>query len=317
MSQQLLDLNSLEESTYQSIYDIEDQNKKDFINYIENKIMKNVKKLLKNKDKEIDEIINNIAFKDVENYNKFKTMNEKITELEEIICTQTAEINELNEKCNLQNDMINKLREKVNANELMTDGIFETLTEKIDNNYLSIKETDKITRGLYSVHNHFIYDFSQVPKYTHIFTEYLFIESFVGSGRSPCILNLNILRLPNLKYIKTNLDARLLNDYKSLYTNHNCYGMGKVCQFRVKFNINHLPYYDDLCEILRKNNYDFNSYDISLFCLLDLLKFNKVFDYKDRLLNFDKFNDEISRDINSENHKILKNALIECGYITI
>lgn len=110
MAQQdtLIDLNIIEESSYKSVCDIEDQSKIEFINFIEERIMNKISKVIKRKDKQIKELIDVISLQSIE---------------------------------------IGKLKEKLSAHEFITDGMFDTITDKFE------KKIHKIENSIDEIYN--------------------------------------------------------------------------------------------------------------------------------------------------------------------
>jgi len=282
MSQDLLlDLNDVGISEYKSVYSIEDQSKIDFINLLEERIMNKVNKLFVKKDEEIGALI-------------------------DIISSQKDQIGRLNTELNL-------VKEKLSAHQLMTDGIFETLTEKIDNNYLSIKETDKITRGLYNVYQIFEYGYSDSglnePHMTNILTDHICLyydTSILSNGdskKTSFYLNTVVFNLKNLKYI-------IVNN-----------GWGVKCNIIIKnynkFIINLCCESNKVAVSLKK----IKNYHMNIIELMLLLNINIIVDSENNSIDIYQINDKNKIDIdsilNSQNYICLKNALVECGYITI
>ena len=281
MSQDLLlDLNDVGVSEYKSVYSIEDQSKIDFINLLEPKVA-----LLEPKVALLEERIMNKVNK------LFIEKDQQIGALIDIICSQRDEISRLDTELYL-------VKGELLSHRSMTDGKFETLTEKIDDSCLSIRRNDIIVKGLYNVYQEFEYGMSNGKTlFTNIFTNHIIIDSFRIQ------LYPRVFRL-KLQYIKLNTH---LSRFET-YLNQNIITLG----FNSRDNYIIQNKYKDLFR--KAGIIDFNLINIvQLMCLLDIDILvdndNKNINIKDYVV--------IDRIIDSEHFKLLKNALIECGYITI
>lgn len=221
----------------------------------------------------------------------FVKKDEEIGALIDIIGSQKDEISRLNNE-------IEFIEGKLLSYQSMTDGKFEILTEKIDDSYLSIRRNDIIVKGLYNVYQEFEYGMSNGKTLvTNIFTNHIIIDSFRIQ------LYPRVFRL-KLQYIKLNTHLYQFEGYLNQYI--------ITLGFNSRDNYIIQNKYKDL--IRKAGIIDFNLINIAqLMCLLNI---NVLVDNNNKNINIKDYV-VIDRIIDSEHFKLLKNALIECGYITI
>lgn len=281
MSQELLiDLTECGTSDYKSVYEVDDQPKIDFANYIEERIMNKVNKIITEKDKEIKELADVI---------------------------------------NLQSIEIGKLKEKLSAHEFMTDGIFESLTERIDNNYIVIKAVDRNIKRVYDLYQDFEYGELRIGGggkfniyYTNVYTDHIVINydtTYNNFGGYPFDVNVKVFNLSKLKYTKVNIPQNKFN-YSKMFIRFIVRNNEDINIFK-KHNVTSVNIRPD------GDGFSFGPYNIIILMLL--LNINIIVDVENKSINIREINDKniVNIDIilNWEPYKNLKNALIECGYI--
>jgi hypothetical protein len=288
MSQDLLlDLNDVGVSEYKSIYSIEDQSKMDFINLLEPKVA-----LLEPKVALLEPKVALLEERIMNKVNKlFVKKDEEIGALIDIISLQKDEIIRLDNELNF-------VKGELLSHRSMTDGKFETLTEKIDDSCLSIRRNDIIVKGLYNVYQEFEYGMTNGRTlFMNIFTNHIIIDIHRVE------LSVRVFRL-KLQYIKFN--ARL-SQFET-YLNQNMITLGFNSR---DHDIIQNKYKDLFC---KAGIIDFNL--INIVQLILLFGFDKIVDNDNKNINIKDYV-VVNRIIDSEHFKLLKNALIECGYITI